>query len=275
MAADNKSPDAAKAGECPPLFRWAGGKRRLLGQIIPLLPPKYNHYYEPFCGGAAMFFHLRPPKTTLGDKNEELINCYRQVQSRPEEVITALGELKDTKAEYYRVRAELPKNDIERAARLIYLMARSFNGLYRVNSNGEFNVPYGSKRKKKFNFERIRNVSKALTGVKLVHGEFENTVADAKAGDLVYFDPPYTVAHGNNGFVQYNEKIFSWTDQEKLATLAEALAQRGCTVVVSNAEHSSIEGIYSAFKACKVNRHSGIGGPPGTRRRISEFVFTK
>lgn len=274
MAADKPSL-GAEIEKCPPLFRWAGGKRRLLAQIIPLLPQKYNHYYEPFCGGAALFFHLRPANATLGDKNEELINCYKQVKNHPEEVITALGELKNTETEYYKIRAKVPTNKIERAARLIYLMELSFNGIYRVNSDGGFNVPYGKKTRKKFDFEKIRNVSKALTNVTLVHGGFERTVANAQAGDLIYFDPPYTVAHGNNGFVQYNERIFSWAGQERLAKLADELFQHGCKVIVSNAEHASIKVIYSTFDTYKVTRHSGIGGPVGTRKYISEFVFTK
>ena len=268
-------PLSAALEKCPPLFRWAGGKRRLLGQILPLLPKNYNRYYEVFAGGAALFFELRPIDTLLADKNEDLINCYRQVKEHPEEVIEALHKLKNTKTDYYEIRSSIPRSLIGRAARLVYLMTLSFNGIYRVNSGGEFNVPYGSKIKKKFDFERIRKVSKALAKVELVCGDFEDAVSEAKAGDLIYFDPPYTVAHGNNGFIQYNERIFSWADQVRLAKLAEKLAERGCKVVISNADHASIGKIYSDFKMERVNRHSGIGGLPKTRKHITEFVFTK
>jgi len=161
MPAASPVQGAAPAVEkCPPLFRWAGGKRRLLSQIVPLLPKSYNRYYEPFCGGAAMFFSLRPVDAILSDKNEELINCYRQVKTDPEQVILALQKLANTESEYYEIREAIPKSLPARAARLIYLMALSFNGIYRVNSEGKFNVPYGSKRKKTFDFDRIRNVSK-------------------------------------------------------------------------------------------------------------------
>jgi DNA adenine methylase len=275
MAAEKSISDTVRSEKCPPLFRWAGGKRRLLSQILPLLPKAFNHYYEPFCGGAALFFELRPPNATLGEKNEELINCYQQVKAHPEEVITTLQKLKSTEIDYYKIRATVPKNFVARAARLIFLMALSFNGIYRVNSDGKFNVPYGSKSKKKFDYERIRNVSKALANVELVHGDFETTVKGAQKGDLVYFDPPYTVAHDNNGFIQYNEKIFSWADQIKLAKLAKQLAERGCNVIISNAAHTSIGEIYSAFKTQIVVRYSGIGGLPKTRKHIAEFVFTK
>jgi len=257
------------------LFRWAGGKRRLLKQILPLLPKKYSHYYEPFCGGAALFFELRPGNATLGDKNGELINCYQQVKENPEAVITELQNLKNTKTDYYEIRKTVPKTPVARAARLIYLMGLSFNGIYRVNSDGKFNVPYGGKSKKKFDFERIRNVSKALVTTELVSGDFEKTVAEAEKGDLVYFDPPYTVAHGNNGFIQYNEKILSWEDQEKLAELAKQLAKRGCKVIVSNADHPSVETLYSSFVMHRVDRHSGIGALNESRKRITEFVFIK
>jgi DNA adenine methylase len=261
--------------KCPPLFRWAGGKRRLLSQILPLLPDKYNHYYEPFCGGSALFFELRPKNATLGDKNAELINCYRQVKECPEEVISALQKLKNTKENYYKIRKKVPQNRVERAARLIYLMSLSFNGIYRVNSDGGFNVPYGGKTGRLFDFERIREVSKAFATTEFVSGDFAKTVKNAKKGDLIYFDPPYTVAHGNNGFIQYNEKIFSWQDQTRLAKLAERLAKRSCHVIISNADHASIGNIYPNFKTHKVGRHSGIGGLPKTRKHITEFVFTK
>jgi DNA adenine methylase len=266
---------AEEVEKCRPLFRWAGGKRRLLSQIRPLLPQKFNHYYEPFCGGAALFFELRPTDAILGDKNEELINCYQQVKKHPEEVIAALQKLKNTETNYYKIRANVPQSLVGRAARLIYLMALSFNGIYRVNSDGQFNVPYGSKNKKQIDFERIRNVSKAFAQVEFVCGDFATTVKNAKEGDLVYFDPPYTVAHGDNGFIQYNEKILRWQDQERLSKLARKLAERGCHVVISNADHDSVHELYAGFKMQRVERHSGIGALNTSRKRITEFVFTK
>lgn len=222
-----------------------------------------------------MFFELRPKKATLSDKNEELINCYKQVKSNAEAVISSLQNLKNTKADYYEVRKTIPETPAGRAARLIYLMGLSFNGIYRVNADGGFNVPYGKKRGKKFDYEHIRNVSKAFVDTEFVHSDFVTAVDGAKQGDLIYFDPPYTVAHGNNGFVQYNEKIFSWSDQVKLSELASSLVQRGCHVVVSNAAHVSIAKIYTDFEMKIVSRHSGIGGPLKSRRQITEYVFTK
>lgn len=275
MDASNLDKEAAKTEKCLPLFRWAGGKRRLLSQIVPLLPEKYNRYYEPFCGGAALFFELRPSHATIGDKNNEIINCYRQVKLQPDQVIFALQRLEKTKRAYYEVRKNELTDPIQRAARFIYLMALSFNGLYRVSSSGRFNVPYGGKNKNLPTSETIRNVSKTLADVELCNGDFAATVKDAGEGDLVYFDPPYTVAHENNGFVQYNEKIFSWLDQVRLVEVAEDLTNRGCHVVISNAAHASIQTIYLNFKTHVVTRHSAIGGLPKARKHIAEFVFTK
>jgi len=261
--------------KCPPLFRWAGGKRRLISQILPLLPKRFDNYYEPFCGGAALFFALRPPNATLADKNEELINCYQRVKENPEDVIETLRKLTNTKDDYYKIRKSIPKSRIARAARLIYLMELSFNGLYRVNSDGKFNVPYGDRIEKEFDFERIRQVSRAFVDVDFLFADFATTVKKAKEGDLVYFDPPYTVAHGNNGFIQYNEKILRWEDQERLSKLARRLAERGCHVVISNADHPSVEKLYPDFVTHRVERHSGIGGLNESRKRIKEFLFIK
>jgi DNA adenine methylase len=126
-----------------PLLRWAGGKRRLLAQILPVIPKTFNNYFEPFCGGAALFFKLAPKSAILSDKNSELIDCYIAVRDEPEEVIKKLKKFHNSESDYYRIRKQKPESRIDRAARLIYLTALSFNGLHRVNSNGEFNVPYG------------------------------------------------------------------------------------------------------------------------------------
>ena len=261
--------------ECEPLFRWAGGKRRLLSQIEPLLPKKFNSYYEPFCGGAALFFKLRPAQALLNDKNEELINCYNQVKEHPEFVISELLALKNNKTSYYRIRGNVPTTAVGRAARFIYLVTLSFNGIYRVNSSGEFNVPYSHRNEHTFDADAIRSVSKALSSATLSSGDFEVAVQNAKKDDLVYFDPPYTVAHGNNGFVQYNEKILSWDDQIRLAQVARNLAKRGCHIIVSNADHASVEELYNDFRKERVSRFSGVGGPSTTRKQITEFVFIK
>ncbi len=153
-------------------------------------------------------------------------------------------------------------------------MTLSFNGIHRVNLQGNFNVPYGYKEYlDPCDASKILAVSACLSSVELRHGDFELTSIDAKAGDFIYFDPPYTVAHGNNGFLKYNAHIFSWSDQIRLATIAYDLAERGCRVLVSNADHSSIQELYSCFKMHRISRPSAIAASGEYRRRVTECIF--
>lgn len=257
-----------------PLLKWPGGKRALVEDILALLPTTFARYYEPFLGGGALYFALSPSGSILADTNLELINCYRQVRDCPELVIAHLTRLKNTATEYYAIRSSLPSDEAARAARLIYLMTLSFNGIYRVNLRGEFNVPYGHKTYLAVcDPVKIYTASAALSSSRLLCADFEASLADAEKGDLVYLDPPYTVAHGNNGFVKYNAKIFSWNDQLRLARVATELDQRGCHVVISNADHPSIERLYSNFRVRRISRASVIAASAGYRRSITECIF--
>lgn len=256
-----------------PLLKWAGGKRALTAEITPLLKG-YRRYYEPFFGGGAVFFNLVPKDSVLGDLNPELINCYEVTKSKPDELVEKLRRLKNTEETYYKVRASAPRSEVSRAARFIYLCTLSFNGIYRVNLSGHFNVPYG--RKEHLNpcdSELIHSTSHQLKSCELVCADFEVIAGRATHGDCVYFDPPYTVAHGNNGFVKYNEKIFSWKDQERLEVVARSLANRGVKVVISNADHPSLRDLYKAFKVQTVERWSVISAASIGRRKITECIF--
>lgn len=259
---------------CLPFLRWPGGKRALVRNIIPMLPGKFGRYYEPFLGGGALFFALQPLNAVLSDNNAELINCYIKVRDCPEEVIAQLGTMRNTKEDYYRVRDEEPTNDIVRAARFIYLSFLSFNGIHRVNQEGKFNVPYGDRTHLQVgDAAKIREASVALQSADLRHCDFSEPLSQAKAGDIVYLDPPYTVAHGNNGFVHYNAKVFSWADQERLSHTAQELVERGCSVFVSNADHPSILSLYSNFKVERLTRKSLIAAAPTSRRQVTECIF--
>jgi DNA adenine methylase len=259
---------------CPPLLKWPGGKRHLLGSILPLVPRNFNRYFEPFFGGGALFFALGPKRAYLSDKNSELIHVYSQVRDRPEAVIRTLRTLRNTEDEYYKIRSSIPKSDAGRAARLIYLTTLAFNGIYRVNLNGQFNVPYGYKTHlQTCDAERIRMSSRLLKRAIVRDQDFEQALSGAGKGDLVYLDPPYTVAHGNNGFIKYNAKIFSWEDQMRLARVAKEVAAKGCTVIVSNADHSSIRSLYSGFATTTLERNSIIAASSTFRSRITECVF--
>jgi len=262
------------AATLAPLLKWPGGKRILLKHLLPLAPKVFNRYYEPFFGGGALFFAVHGPKAVLADKNQDLINCYTQVRDYPEAVIAHLSRLKNTEEDYYAVRDTSPTDGAAKAARLIYLTTLSFNGIHRVNLQGKFNVPYGHKRHlQPCDAAKIKAVSGALSSAYLLCDDFEAAVSDAQAGDLVYLDPPYTVAHGNNGFLKYNAKIFSWEDQVRLARVAGDLDKRGCRVLVSNAHHPSIQSLYRVFKAVEISRPSVIAASGKHRRIVTECIF--
>lgn len=266
---ESKSPQSTE-----PLLKWPGGKRLLLKHLLDLVPSNLGRYYEVFAGGAALFFSLRPDVALLSDTNRELTNCYIQVRDHPDEVIDNLGRYKNTKDDYYSVRSNVPKDRAARAARLIYLVTLSFNGIYRENRDGDFNVPYGYKVDvNPCNPDRIYAASKALASAEIVSQDFARAVSTAKEGDFVYLDPPYTVAHSNNGFVQYNARIFSWSDQRRLAKVARRLAARGCTVVVSNADHESIVKLYEGFAKKVVTRKSTIAASGTHRRQVTECIY--
>jgi DNA adenine methylase len=210
----------------------------------------------------------------LSDNNADLINCYLQVRDHPEDVIRHLSRLRNTEDAYYETRSRTPRCDAAKAARIIYLTTLAFNGIYRVNLRGEFNVPYGHKAHlKPFDPESIEAASRALLSARFRCADFEAATAAAMCGDFVYFDPPYTVAHGNNGFLKYNSRIFSWEDQVRLGEVAARLARRGCKVVVSNADHPSIMRLYKGFRVKRVERTSRIAASAAFRRRVSECIF--
>lgn len=264
-----------KNGRLAPLVKWPGGKRALLPQLLPLLGSVTGRYFEPFLGGAALYLSLTPKKSFLSDSNSDLINLYTQVRDNPEKLIRRLGRLRNSEEDYYRIRQTLETDPIRSAARFLYLTSLSFNGIYRLNLQGIFNVPYGHKTEKShFDPKKIKLVSSALAKARISCSDFELAVKNARSGDTIYFDPPYTVAHGNNGFLKYNENIFSWDDQMRLAETASGLTAKGCKVFVSNAFHPSIKALYSEFTPLEVTRPSLIAANSNFRGTISEYLFT-
>ena len=217
-----------------PFLKWTGGKRWLAGTIRSLLPGKFNRYIEPFLGGGAAFFHLRPWPASLSDSNAELINAYEQVRDNVEEVIRRLSEFEICECAYEAMRSKVPRSNLMRAVRFLYLNRTAFNGIYRVNQEGHFNVPYGCKAGTVLCDETLlREASSALQRRRLLVCDFEDAINQARSGDLVYADPPYTTKHNNNGFRRYNEVIFSWEDQERLAECLQRASRRGVHVILS------------------------------------------
>jgi DNA adenine methylase len=261
-------------GVVSPLLKWPGGKRLLAKHIVRLIPERYNRYIEPFVGGGAVYFALRPYRAVLADADPALITCYEQVRDDPEGVVRALSRLKNSEEEYYRIRQTRPRAAAARAARLIYLTNLSFNGIYRLNFAGEFNVPYGHRPHRRPAAPRhVRLAAATLRTAVLACDDFEATMANAQDGDVVYLDPPYTVAHANNGFIRYNSRLFSWSDQERLARAAICAAKRGAFVIISNATHRSVKALYPTFAEIRIERESTIAAVSSKRKTVVESIF--
>ena len=269
------SPLATTALRMSPPFRWPGGKRWLVDRLLELVPADGGRFFEPFFGGGALFWALRPEIATISDSNVTLMACYMAIRDHHREVSSRLRELTQDRATYYRVRSERPTEEIARAARLIYLTTLAFNGIHRVNKAGNFNVPYSGRTYARLGDESFLSAyADALRTAEILSSDFEEAVASAAAGDIVYLDPPYTVKHGNNGFVKYNDRIFSWSDQKRLARVAQNLANRGCHVIVSNADHDSIRELYEGFIETKEARTSAMAAETKHRGDIQEIVLT-
>jgi DNA adenine methylase len=260
-----------------PFLRWAGGKTWLLKGLSKHIPTSYNNYHEPFLGGGSVFFFLNPNNLSfLSDSNAELVNAFIQVKENVEDVIKVLKEYKNTKDNYYLIREKSYRNKVKQAARFIFLNRTGFNGIYRVNLKGKYNVPYGFKNyKNNFDFNLFRSASKSLENTKISSADFELTLGNIYEGDFVFIDPPYTVSHIKNGFIKYNEKLFSWEDQERLANYVNQIIEKGAYYLLTNAKHDSVENLYSQIeKPISVNRFSVIGGKNAKREPIQEFLFT-
>lgn len=259
----------------PPPIRWAGGKRWLVGRYPDLFVPKSGRLIEPFAGSAAVFFSTMPRRALLSDMNEELIDVYRAIKFDHQAVIQALRAHSDKhdKDYYYQIRSKKETDRIKSAARMLYLNRTCFNALYRVNRKGKFNVPIGSKNNAFRSDDDFSGVARLLNRVKLIHGDFEKAVNLAEPGDLVYVDPPYTVRHNLNGFIKYNERIFTFEDQIRLRRVLDVAVSVGADVIVSNADHESIRDLYADFGLiCSVNRASSISGSSLARGLTSEIV---
>ena len=237
-----------------------------------------GRYIEPFVGSGAVYFALRPHRAVLADINETLIETYRCVRDHPSEIekLLVAHDGEHSKDYYYEVRAKSFDDRAARAAQFIYLNRTCWNGLYRVNKKGEFNVPIGTKTSAVLKTDDWLRHSEVLSGALLGVQDFEVTIDAAEAGDLVFADPPYTVKHNFNGFIKYNESLFSWDDQVRLRDALVRAHHRGARVVATNADHQSIHELYEAsgFELTSLERASVLSGDPAYRGRFGELLIT-
>lgn len=263
--------------EAKPFLRWAGGKKWLKKEIHNFLPQEnYKNYHEPFLGGGAIFFFLRPKRVSfLNDLNKELIDTYMHVRDNVEEVIRELKKFKNTEECYYAVRNQKLRSEVRKAARFIYLNQTSFNGIYRVNLKGEYNVPFGYRKKNFFEPENLRLVSNSLKNSVLSYGSFIDCLTNIKKGDLVFLDPPYTITHNDNGFFKYNQKLFSETDQYKLSEMIDEIKRKEAHYILTNAAHHKVKEIFDKNDSLiELKRASLVGGINAQRGKYSEYIFT-
>jgi len=260
-----------------PFLKWPGGKRWLAKKVARFIAPRLQgRYFEPFLGGGAVFFALQPETAILSDINADLINVYVQVQQNYELIQQRLQTLPVSHDDYYRIRKEEPEDRLERAVRFLYLNRTAFGGMYRVNQEGKFNVPYGGGQRTPEILWRdglLKSASAALQGVSFEVSDFESVIDQAGSGDVVYCDPTYTVVHETNNFIRYNESNFSWADQQRLAEAAKRAYNRGVLVLVSNASHSSLTELYSPFEPIRIARKSRVSRKIESRRLVNEFLF--
>lgn len=269
-----------------PFIKWAGGKTQLLPQLSALLPKRIRTYYEPFIGGGALFFSLanegRFQRAAINDWNTELVDAYKSIRDFPEDLLGKLTTLKeeyqaDAKTVYMRERDRDPKvlSPLDRAARFLFLNRTGFNGLYRVNKQGRFNVPFGKYENPRIaDEENIIACSKLLNHFVIVTtGDFAPVVAEAQPGDCVYFDPPYVPVTATANFTSYTSDGFSINDQYRLAAAFKKLVENGVAVIASNSDTEIVRDLYEGFELHEVKARRNINSKGDKRGPVGELVI--
>ena len=268
-----------------PFTKWTGGKRQLLGELRSYMPETYGRYFEPFVGGGALFFDLAPEKAIINDFNEELINAYRQIKNNPAELINLLIKHKENNSKDYYLELRSVDRDgrisrmtgVERAARILYMLRVDFNGLYRVNSKNQFNVPYGRyKNPKIVDVDLLYQISEYLNenDIEILQTDFAEAVKDAQTGDFVYFDPPYIPLNETSSFTSYTHEGFSYEEQVRLRDTFKELTERGVYAMLSNSSSPLVEELYKDFNIYFVEAQRTNGAKSSSRGKISEIIVT-
>jgi DNA adenine methylase len=260
-----------------PFLKWAGGKRWLFESGQFSLPQFGGRYIEPFLGGGAVFFENQPKDAILSDCNGRLIELFVVIRDELEEFEAQMRTHAQAHSRdyYYKLRSKNLEEPTTRAAQFLYLNRTCWNGLYRENLRGEFNVPIGTKQTVIFDSDDFPAWSRALQGTHLEHQDFEEAIDNAENGDFVFVDPPYTVRHNMNGFVKYNQNIFAWDDQVRLRDALQRAYGRGVSFAMTNADHESIKELYAGFgEHRQLKRYSVIAGKSVHRALSTELLIT-
>jgi DNA adenine methylase len=259
-----------------PFLKWPGGKRWFIAKHAHLLPRNFGRYIEPFLGSGSLFFHLVPERALLGDTNSDLIITYSALRDESCAVEEALThhQLNHCDEYYYALRNASPRTAAQRAARFIYLNRTCFNGIFRVNLQGTFNVPKGTRDTVIFDDDDFGALSDVLQDAEIYVSDFESLIDKAEENDLVFADPPYTVRHNSNAFIKYNEKLFSWHDQERLADALARARDRGAHILATNANHEAVKKLYRdrSFHLESVSRFSSISAHSKSRNQFEELI---
>ncbi len=269
-----------------PFLKWAGGKRQLLDKLTENMPSKLgkNHcYYEPFLGGGALFFAIQPKNAVVNDSNPELINCYQVIKEQVEELIDHLKQHTNNEEYYYQIRdwdrqaSFNLKSPVERCSRIIFLNKTCYNGLFRVNSQGQFNVPFGRYKNPNFLEEGVlRGISNYLNNenIKILNVDFEEAVKSAKKGDFIYFDPPYDPISDTSSFTGYDIHKFDQSQQKRLKLVCDQLNQLGCNILVSNSDTPFIRELYQDhYEIITVSAGRAINSNSSRRGKITELLI--
>ena len=279
-----EAPRRARRAEVAPapIVKWAGGKTQLLDELLARRPLRFGRYFEPFLGGGALFFRLAPRRAVLSDRNSDLMNMYRCVAWKVEAVIKRLLAHRESHSAeyYYEIRerwndGDALRSEVDRAAAFIYMNKTCYNGLYRVNQKGRFNVPVGSYESPRICDPTVlRTASQVLRRAALDVGHFAGQVEDAEAGDFVYFDPPYDPVTQTARFTSYTSASFGDDNQRELADTVRQLTSRGVHVMVSSSDTPFIRSLYRGFEIDQVQAIRAINSKGGRRGAIGELIIT-
>lgn len=260
---------SANKNKNKPFLKWAGGKTQILDNLLNKVPDKFNKYIEPFIGGGALYFGLAPKNAIIADSNPELINLYNCISQNTPKIIEYLSQFKNTEESFYNIRSMIFEelDPYFAAARFIYLNRTCFNGLYRVNRKGHFNVPYG--RYKNPNLcpsEQLFSASKLLKSARIINGDYRSVLAkNAKKGDFIFLDPPYLPISENSDFKRYTKEQFYENDHYQLAEEVKRLKQLGCTIILTNSNHPMVHDLYGSYNIEVVKTRRNISAKKGTR----------